>query len=73
MRTKKVPCTTAAAGAPWTSFVSAVDEVLARTPPAYRIYPDTTPDTIRIAGGRIQILSEYGVPGQNTVLDAKPQ
>ena len=41
MRTKKVPCTTAAAGAPRTSFVSAVDEVLARTPPAYRIYPDT--------------------------------
>jgi hypothetical protein len=32
LRTKKVPCTAAAAGAPWTSFVAAVDEV-ARTPP----------------------------------------
>ena len=32
MSTKKVPCTAAAAGAPWTSFVLAVDEV-ARTPP----------------------------------------
>ena len=53
MRTKKVPCTTAAAGAPWTSFVSAVDEVLARTPPAYRIYP-----------GTIRILPGYGFPGQ---------
>jgi len=38
MSTKKVPCTTAAAGAPRTSFVSAVDEV-ARTPPG-RVYPD---------------------------------
>jgi len=28
MSTKKVPCTAAAAGAPWTSFVSAVDEVV---------------------------------------------
>ena len=53
MRTKKVPCTTAAAGAPWTSFVSAVDEVLARTPPAYRICPDA-----------IRILPGYGFPGQ---------
>jgi len=26
----KVPCTAAAAGAPWTSFMSAVDEVLVR-------------------------------------------
>ena len=38
MSTKKVPCTAAAAGAPWTSFVAAVDEV-ARTPPG-RIFPD---------------------------------
>jgi len=36
--TKKVPCTAAAAGAPWTSFVAAVDEV-ARTPPG-RTHPD---------------------------------
>ena len=32
MSTKKVPCTASPAGAPWTSFVAAVDEV-ARTPP----------------------------------------
>jgi len=53
-----VPCITAAAGAPWTSFVSAVDEVLARTPLAYRIYTDTT---------RIRLSRT------DTVLDAKPQ
>jgi len=35
--TKKVPCTAAAVGAPWTSFVAAVDEV-ARTPG--RVFPD---------------------------------
>jgi len=38
--TKKVPCTASAAGASWTSFVSAVDYLdLSRTPG--RIYPDT--------------------------------
>ena len=37
MNTKKVPCTAAPAGAPWTSFVAAIDEV-ARTPPG-RIFP----------------------------------
>jgi len=43
MRIEKVPCTAAAAGAPWTSFVAAVNEV-ARTPPGWiagGYYPDT--------------------------------
>jgi len=61
MRANKVPCITAAAGAPWTSFVSAVDEVLARTPPAYRIYP-----------GTIRILPGYGFPGQIPSLTQNP-
>ena len=61
MRTKKVPCTTAAAGAPWTSFVSAVDEV-ARTTPSYRILSEHYPDTTRIR-----------LSWTDTVLDAKPQ
>ena len=38
------------------SFVSAVDEVLARTPLAYRIYPDTT--RIRLFPGQIPYLTQ---------------
>ena len=43
MSTKKVPCTAAPAGAPWTNFV-AVDEV--RTPPG-RTFPDIRCSDIR--------------------------
>ena len=73
MRTKKVPCITAAAGAPWTSFVSAVDEV-ARTTPSYRILSGHYPDTTRIAGGRIPgYHPNTAFSWTDTVLDAKPQ
>ena len=43
--TKKVPCTAAPAGAPWTSYVAAVDEA-ARSPPG-RIFPDIRCSDIR--------------------------
>ena len=59
MSTKKVPRITAAAGALWASFVSAVDEVVlqqvARTPPG-RIHLDICVQRAAISG--------YGCPGQ---------
>ena len=60
--TKKVPCTAAPAGAPWTSFVAAVDEV-ARTPPG-RIFPDIWCSDTRIRPPRIREFSGYGFPDQ---------
>ena len=52
MSTKKVPCTVAAAGAPWTSFVAAVDEVA-------RALPETD-----ISG--YLVFPGYGFPDQIT-------
>ena len=56
MSTKKVPCTPGPAGAPWTSFVAAVDEV-ARTPPG-RIFPDIWCSDTRIRPNRIREIPD---------------
>ena len=67
--TKKVPCTAAPAGAPWTSFVAAVDEV-AHTPPG-RIFPDIWCSDTRIRPPRIREFPGYGFPDQITSLVQK--
>jgi len=64
--TKKVPCTAAAAGAPWTSFVAAVDEV-ARTPPC-RIFPDIWCSDIRERPPRIRERSRLRFSGPDAIL-----
>ena len=66
MSTKKVPCTAAAAGAPWTSFKAAIDDAVARTPPG-RIFPDRYPGTTARYPGNTRI---YGSPGQIAALHA---
>ena len=63
--TKKVPCTAAAAGAPCTSFVSAVDEV-ARTPPG-RIQADGPDICEQISGERAAVSGHF--PDRNPPLE----
>ena len=66
--TKKAPCTAAATGAPWTSFVAAVDEV-AHTPPGrISIFPVWCSD---IRHHRIREIPGYGFPDQIPPLEKR--